>query len=333
MERTTDFTANLKPAAPSGAETIAEERARSAIDVQALSKHLLGDEFLERQKRILELLQDEKLFSKTTQMNLSRPERYHLGLARAKKLRRMADQYSWTDDDYEMAKYLVDDVSPYTLHTTMFRQTLREQTSDEQREYWLARHGRWEIIGCYAQTELGHGSNVKGIETEARWDPKTKEFIIHSPSLTASKWWNGSMGRTANHAIVVAQLLVPHAATPDKYKNYGPHPFIVQIRDMKSHQPFEGIVVGDIGPKYGYAPMDNGYMLFNHYRYRVISYWDIPIQFRANGPKSTTQRYVVSICQSQFRYRGVHKARESQCDIRIVNFCKAKHPGLPPQFC
>lgn len=28
----------------------------------------------------------------------------------------------------------------------------------------------------------------------------------------------------------------------------------------------EGIVVGDIGPKYGYASMDNGYMLFDHYR-------------------------------------------------------------------
>ncbi|RFU31236.1 hypothetical protein B7463_g5086, partial [Scytalidium lignicola] len=231
MEGKVDFTANLKPHGPGGAVIIEEERAQSAID-----------------------------------MNLSRPERYHLGLARAKKLRRMADQYSWSDDDYEIAKYLIDDISPYTLHTTMFRQTLREQTSDEQREYWLARHGRWEIIGCYAQTELGHGSNVKGIETEAKWDPKTKEFVLHSPTLTASKWWNGSMGRTANHAIVVAQLLIPEDGTIGNYINYGPHPFVVQIRDMKTHQPLDGIAVGDIGPKFGYAPMDNGYMLFDHYR-------------------------------------------------------------------
>ncbi len=119
------------------------------------------------------------------------------------------------------------------------------------------------------QTELGHGSNVRGIELQAKWDPKTKEFILHSPSLTASKWWNGTLGRTANHAIVVAQLLLPtksSTATTEKgYTSYGPHPFIVQVRDLKTHQPLPGIAVGDIGPKYGYASMDNAYMLFDNF--------------------------------------------------------------------
>jgi hypothetical protein len=59
----------------------------------------------------------------------------------------------------------------------------------------------YDIIGCYAQSELGHGSNVKGLETEARWHPAAQEFEIHSPYLTASKWWNGGMGRTATHAV------------------------------------------------------------------------------------------------------------------------------------
>lgn len=40
----------------------------------------------------------------------------------------------------------------------------------------------------FGRTELGHGSNVRGIECQARWMPKTKEFVIHSPTLTASKW-------------------------------------------------------------------------------------------------------------------------------------------------
>jgi acyl-CoA oxidase len=126
----------------------------------------------------------------------------------------------------------------------------------------------WEIIGAYAQTELGHGSNVRGLELEAKWDPKEKEFILHSPTLTASKWWNGTLGRTANHAIVVAQLLIPKPGTPQdsQYESHGPHPFIVQVRDMKTHQPLDGIVVGDIGPKYGYASMDNAYMLFHEHR-------------------------------------------------------------------
>jgi acyl-CoA oxidase len=79
--------------------------------------------------------------------------------------------------------------------------TVREQASDEQQAYWMPKILNYDIIGCYAQTELGHGSNVRGLETTATWDPKNREFEIHSPSLTASKWWNGSMGRTATHAV------------------------------------------------------------------------------------------------------------------------------------
>ena len=35
-------------------------------------------------------------------------------------------------------------------------------------------------------------------------------------------------------------------------KNYGPHPFVCQIRDLGTHMPLEGIYVGDVGPKLGY---------------------------------------------------------------------------------
>lgn len=274
MDNKNDFTAYLKPAGPGGDVVISRERAKSSLPVEALSKYLLGDGFLVVQYRLLAILQNDKLFSKTNQMNLSRPERYMLGLARAKKLRRLADQYLWSDEEYELAKYLVDDVSPYTLHTTMFRQTLREQASDEQKKYWLLKQQRWEIIGAYAQTEMGHGSNVRGIETTATWDPESKEFVLHSPTLTASKWWNGSLGRTANHSIVVAQLRTPKAQTQDgktEYDNMGPHPFIVQVRSLENHEPLDGIVVGDIGPKYGYAPMDNAYCLFNNHRLEVTT--------------------------------------------------------------
>lgn len=47
-------------------------------------------------------------------------------------------------------------------------------------------------------------------------------------------------------------------------KPYGPHPFVCQIRDMKTHEPLEGVHVGDIGPKFGYNTMDNGFLLLNH---------------------------------------------------------------------
>ena len=42
--------------------------------------------------------------------------------------------------------------------------------------------------------------------------------------------------------------------------------FVVQIRDMETHQPLPGIAVGDIGPKVGYNGVDNGYLSFDHFR-------------------------------------------------------------------
>lgn len=44
--------------------------------------------------------------------------------------------------------------------------------------------------------------------------------------------------------MVMAQLVIAG-------KSYGPHPFVVQIRDLKTHEPMENIYVGDIGPKFG----------------------------------------------------------------------------------
>ena len=259
-----DFTDRLKPGTDGNA-VLENLRRTSNVPVQELATQLFGRSgFLERQTRVLQVLESEPLFRKHRQMNLSRPERYHLGLARAKLLRRLSAKHGWDSEDQKMSEYLCDDVSPYMLHLSMFVTTIREQADKEQAAYWMPKTLNWDIVGAYAQTELGHGSNVRGLELQAKWDPKTKEFVLHSPTLTASKWWNGSMGRTANHAIVLAQLLLP--AADGSYKSYGVHPFIVQIRDMKTHKPLKGIAVGDIGPKYGYAPMDNGYMLFDNFR-------------------------------------------------------------------
>ncbi|KAE8375819.1 acyl-CoA dehydrogenase/oxidase C-terminal [Aspergillus bertholletiae] len=255
-----DFTDHLQPSQPNGPEILARKRAQTHIPVDELAHHLLAqDGYLERQARILRIVEEEPLFDKKRQANLSREDLFKLALARAKLLRRLVDTYGWDIDDYKMAETLVDDVSPYYLQMHMFITTIREQASDAQQAYWLPLIESFKIIGAYAQTELGHGSNVQGLELQARWDPRSKEFILHSPTLTASKWWNGSLGRTANHAIVVAQLLIPRSG--GEYESHGPHPFIVQVRDMQTHQPRKGVVIGDIGPKFGYATIDNAYII------------------------------------------------------------------------
>jgi len=69
----------------------------------------------------------------------------------------------------------------------MFVPAIKGQGTEEQQKKWLSLANKMQIIGCYAQTELGHGSNVQGLETTATFDPKTDEFVIHTPTQTASK--------------------------------------------------------------------------------------------------------------------------------------------------
>lgn len=36
------------------------------------------------------------------------------------------------------------------------------------------------------------GTDLKNLETTATYDPKTEEFVIHTPTLAATKWWPGN---------------------------------------------------------------------------------------------------------------------------------------------
>jgi acyl-CoA oxidase len=82
------------------------------------------------------------------------------------------------------------------------------------------------IVGCYLQTELGHGTNVAQLETTATYIPETDEFDIHSPTLTSTKWWVGGLGKTSSHGVVQARLILPDG------KDVGPHLFFVQLRSL-----------------------------------------------------------------------------------------------------
>ncbi|CAH2049994.1 unnamed protein product, partial [Iphiclides podalirius] len=151
------------------------------------------------------------------------------------------------------------EVSPFMLHLGMFVPTIIGQCTPEQQAKWLPRALEMQIIGAYAQTELGHGTFIRGLETTAIYDADTEEFVLHSPTLTSSKWWAGGLGNTANHCIVVAQLYT-------KGQCQGTHPFIVPIRDLDTHEPFPGVKVGDVGLRMGFNTADNGFLRFDNYR-------------------------------------------------------------------
>ena len=79
------------------------------------------------------------------------------------------------------------------VNFTMSLTFIKAQGSKEQQARWVDKVQSGDIIVAYCQTELGHGSNVRGLETTATYDLATDEFEIHSPTLT----WTSLMRRPA----------------------------------------------------------------------------------------------------------------------------------------
>ena len=153
----------------------------------------------------------------------------------------------------DLPMFLAPGTDPTLLHTVVFSNAVQKLASDEQIGWWMKDIRALKMMGCYAQTELGHGSNVAELETTATFDSQTDEFVVHSPTLTSTKYWPGGMGLWASHALVMAKCIV-------NGKKYGVQAFMVPIRSNKDQSALPGIKVGDIGPKLGNQENDNGWL-------------------------------------------------------------------------
>ncbi|KAM3862836.1 acyl-coenzyme A oxidase-like protein [Diretmus argenteus] len=129
--------------------------------------------------------------------------------------------------------------------------------SQEQKHTWYLPVADLEFTGMFAMTERGHGSNVRGILTEAHYDPSTQEFIIHTPCDDAQKMYIGNAMK-GNYASVFAQLVVDG-------QTQGPHCFIVPIRDRHGVMS-PGVTAIDMKHKEGLHGVDNGILIFDHVR-------------------------------------------------------------------
>ncbi|VDM58579.1 unnamed protein product [Angiostrongylus costaricensis] len=234
---------------------ITEERLKATFDTDALAAELKGG-YKAMDRRA-------ELHDPYPQSYMTREEKLDNSCRKVTNLFKQISEFVDPTNHTEMVHLLRSIVGvegyPLALHILMFVPTLQNQCDDEQMERWLGKAMKAEIIGTYAQTEMGHGTNLSSIETLATYDRRTEEFILHSPTTTSMKWWPGGLGKSCNHAIVVAKLII-------NGHDYGPHNFFVQLRDSETHSPLPGVVVGDIGPKFGINALDNGFLKFDHYR-------------------------------------------------------------------
>ena len=122
-----------------------------------------------------------------------------------------------------------------------------------------------ELTGCFAMTELGHGSDVSSVETTITYRPEADEYEINSPTPSATKAYIGNAGRDGKMAVVFGQLLVGE-------ENHGVHAVLVPIRN-NNLEDLPGVTTGDHGHKGGLLGVD----IDLHHGQRSCLYCGLPL--------------------------------------------------------
>ncbi|KAG8550272.1 hypothetical protein GDO81_026941 [Engystomops pustulosus] len=240
---------------------LASERENPSFHVETLINILDGGVEETRVRRaVVSAIIKDPIFSREYIYFKTRSERFEGAIRNTLHMKRKIKEMGWDENGREVEHIYraLGGETALNIHN-IFMKTISALGTDEQIAKWIPLASNYKVLGTYAQTELGHGTYLRGLETTATFDPKTQEFIIDTPQITATKWWPGDLGKSSTHAVVLAQLY-------SNGKKYGMHPFIVQIRSLKDHSPLPGISVGDIGPKMSFENVDNGFLMMRNIR-------------------------------------------------------------------
>lgn len=136
----------------------------------------------------------------------------------------------------------------------LFGGSIQKLGTQKHHDKYLKNTGETKLLGCFAMTETGHGSNVRGVKTTATYDKSMDQIIIHTPGKNDNKEYIGN-ALHSKMASVFAQLIVDG-------KNEGVHAILVPVRN-EAHEMMEGVTIEDNGYKLGLNGVDNGKIWFN----------------------------------------------------------------------
>jgi len=245
-------------------DRLAGERRNAAFDVTSLAVILAGGKTaLDHKETVIRIAQDDPVLvelQQSTHLVQDRRQAIRNVLMLIHHVKRLEHQGAISR---AQANTLLFDCGLSTggldLHAGVFVPSLRSMTTKEQASEWVPKAESMQWLGCYAQTELAHGSNVRGLQTTATFIPEDDEFEINTPSAGASKWWPGGLGVLSTHCLLYARLVIGG-------KDHGIHNFLVPVRSLDDHSPLPGVTIGDIGPKFGVNSNDNGFVHFTGVR-------------------------------------------------------------------
>lgn len=242
---------------------LAKERANASFNPREMTYYLDGGKKkTEESEKIMASIERDPLFDNEKYYDLTKDELRELTVQRVASLSSHINSVGALHKRFALTGLADPGTGTRTgVHFGLFLSSVRGSGTPEQFTYWV-NHGAITLkrfFGCFAMTELGHGSNVAGLETTATFDSDSDEFIINTPHLGATKWWIGGAAHTATHTVCFARLIV-------KGKDYGVKSFVVPLRNTDNWSLKPGVAIGDIGKKMGRDGIDNGWIQFTDVR-------------------------------------------------------------------